>query len=603
MLYNYTRGRSEARNKVKVKKEFMQTGSDLKKKLGRIDGRGYKAYKDIAGSYDFREYTVHVDYVQGDPFASPSRVRVQVPRSLAGFPADTCAGKSRETGLRDFLTRAFCRAARRYSQGRRGTGKGGTISMDLPGQEILERTSVLITDSAVEGRFVMGLPAFGRSVAGKHAEAMFFTELPRIVRSSLFFRSLDREALYRHIESVQDADHLREQLKRLGLVAFVADEAILPRASGINPRPLPADRAVPFKSPGSLRVRLELPNRGAITGMGIPRGVTLIVGGGYHGKSTLLMALELGIYNHIPGDGREYVITDPATVKIRAEDGRRVQKVDISPFITNLPFGQDTRKFSSEDASGSTSQAANIIESLELGAQVLLIDEDTSATNFMIRDHRMQELVTKNSEPITPFIDKVGQLYSEYGISTILVIGGSGDYFDVADQVICMESYRPYQVTEKARAIAGKYRAKRRPEGGERFGSILERAPVASSFDPSRGKHEVKISPKGQQSISFGTHNIDLTAVEQLVDISQTRAIGEAIHYATRYMDGERTLGKITEAVLADIEERGLDALGSRPVGDHAAFRGLEFGAAVNRLRTLEVRMRDVSGVADNRER
>lgn len=578
----------------------MQTATDLKKELERIDGKGYKAYKDIAGAYDFREYTVHVDYVQGDPFASPSRVRVRVPRSLAGFPADTFSDKSREIALRDFLTRVFCRAARKHSQGHRGTGKSGAISMDLPGQEVLERTSILVTERTVEARFVTGLPAFGRSVAGKHAEAMFFTELPRIVRSSLFLRSLDSKALYRHIETVQDADFLRKQLKKLDLVAFIADESILPRTSGIDPRPLPAERAVPFKSPESLRVKLELPNRGDITGMAIPRGVTLIVGGGYHGKSTLLMGLELGVYNHIPGDGREFVITDPATVKIRAEDGRRVQKVDISPFITNLPFGQDTRKFSSEDASGSTSQAANIIESLELGARVLLIDEDTSATNFMIRDHRMQELVAKDSEPITPFIDKVGQLYSEYGISTILVIGGSGDYFDVADRVICMESYRPIEVTEKARAIAGKYRAERSPEGGEHFGNILERAPLAASFDPSRGKREVKISPKGQQSISFGTHTIDLAAVEQLVDVSQTRAIGEAIYYATRYMDGKRTLGEITDAVLGDIETGGLDTLGPRPVGDHAAFRGLELGAAINRLRTLEVRMRDSSGVPDN---
>jgi predicted ABC-class ATPase len=355
---------------------------------------------------------------------------------------------------------------------------------------------------------------------------------------------------------------------------------------------------VPFKSPQSLQVRVELPNGGAVTGMGIPRGVTLVVGGGYHGKSTLLRALELGIYNHIPGDGRELVVSNPYTIKIRAEDGRRIEKADISPFIANLPFGQDTRKFSSHDASGSTSQAANIIESLELGAQVLLIDEDTSATNFMIRDHRMQELVAKDKEPITPFIDKVGQLYSEYGVSTILVIGGSGDYFDVTDLVICMKDYEPYQVTEQARAIAEKYRAERRPEGGPHFGTISERIPLAHSFDASKGRREVKISPKGLQSIAFGTHTIDLGAVEQLTDPSQTRAIGDAIYYATRYMDGKRTLREIVEAVLADIKTKGLDALSPRPVGDYAQFRGLELGAAINRLRTLAVQMRNASGHA-----
>ncbi len=568
----------------------MQSAEDLRKILRRIDGRGYKAYQDTESIYDFREYTLFVDHVQGDPFASPSRVRVQVPQKVAGFPKDICHSRSREIALRDFLTRRFVDASRRFCRGNRGTGNSGIISIDRPGQEILERTSVLVTELYVEARFVMGLPAFGRTVAGKHAEAMFFDELPQIVRSSLLYMNLDAKALYKHIEVAEDADSLREQLDKLGLVAFVADGAVLTRASGVDPRPLSRSLAVLFEAPESLRVQVVVPNRGSITGMGIPKGVTLIVGGGYHGKSTLLKALELGAYNHIPGDGREFTVTNLHTLKIRAEDGRRIEKVDISPFIANLPFGQDTGAFSTDDASGSTSQAANIIESLELGAQVLLIDEDTSATNFMIRDHRMQELVSKDKEPITPFIDKVRQLQRELGVSTILVIGGSGDYFDVADCVVCMVEYKPYDVTEQSRAIAEKYRAERRPEGGEHFGTISKRVPLAHSFDPSRGRREVKISAKGLQSIAFGTQTIDLGAVEQLVDASQTRAIGDAIYYATRYMNGGKTLRQIVDAVLQDIMAKGVDVLSPRPVGDYAAFRGLELGAAVNRLRTLEVR-------------
>jgi len=570
----------------------MPSAEDLRKTLRRIDGRGYKAYKDVESTYNFREYTLFVDHVQGDPFASPSRVQVRVPQKAAGFPKDTYSSQSRQIALRDFLTRKFFEASRRFCQGSRGTGSSGIISIDHPGQEILERTSALVTEQFVEARFVMGLPAFGRTVAGKHAEAMFFDELPQIVRASLFYTNLDEKALYRHIEIAEDADFLREQLDNLGLVAFVADQAILPRASGVDPHPLTRGQVVPFESPESFRVRLELPNRGIVTGMGIPKGVTLIVGGGYHGKSTLLRALELGIYDHVPGDGREFVVANSHTVKIRAEDGRRIEKVDISPFIANLPLGRDTGAFSTDDASGSTSQAANIIESLELGAQVLLIDEDTSATNFMIRDHRMQELVSKDKEPITPFIDKVRQLYCDHGVSTILVIGGSGDYFDVADCVICMVEYKPYDLTETARAIAEKYRAERRPEGGEDFGMITERVPLAHSFDPSRGRREVKISAKGLQSIVFGTHTIDLGAVEQLVDASQTRAIGDAIYYATKYMDGEKTLRQIVDTVLKDIMGNDLDVLNPRPVGDRAAFRALELAAAINRLRTLSVRKR-----------
>lgn len=568
----------------------MKSAEDLKKTIRRVDGRGYKAYKDIQGIYEFSEYTLYIEHVQGDPFASPSKIRIRVPSKISSFPQSAYKNKSREIALRDFITRRFYDVCKKFCKGRRGTGKSGIIEIDKPGQEILERTSAFVNDDFVEVRFVMGLPAFGRAISGRHAEEMFFTELPKIVENSLIFKNLNEKKLYEHIEVSEDADYIRHNLMSEGLVAFVADGAILPRLSGIDQRPMPRDRVVPFKSPESLRVEVETPNHGNMTGMGIEKGVTLIVGGGYHGKSTLLKAIEMGIYNHIPGDGREFVISAPETVKIRSEDGRRIEKVDISPFITNLPFGRETNEFSTDDASGSTSQAANIIEYLEVGAKVLLIDEDTSATNFMIRDHRMQELVSKDKEPITPFIDKVRDLYSEYEVSTILVIGGSGDYFDVADRVICMVEYLPYDVTEKAKSIARKFKTNRKKEGAECFGRIRKRIPLSQSFDPSKGKRDVKISSKGLHSIVFGKHSIDLGAVEQLVDISQTRAIGDAIYYATKYMDGKRTMNDVIDAVMKDIERKSLDILHTHPRGDYAYFRGLELAASINRLRTLKVR-------------
>jgi len=600
----------------------MRQAEDLRSELARIDGRGYKAYKDIKGTYRFDSFTLTVDHVQGDPFAAPSRVRVRMPQEVAGFPEDTFkgSGRSREIALRDFLSRRFCAACRRISRGpgggdgggdqgfggrgggrgpgggggrdrgSRGSGKSGLIAMERPGQEILERTSVLVRPEEVEARFVMGLPAFGRRVAGRQAQEMFFRELPEIVAAALVYSSLPSVELYAHLETAEDADFIRARLAPMGLVAFVADGAILPRSSGVDPRPLTHGKVVPFRSPESLRVELDLPNSGRVTGMGIPEGVTLIVGGGYHGKSTLLKALELGVYNHVPGDGRERVVTRELAVKIRAEDGRRIEAVDISPFISNLPFGRDTTAFRSEDASGSTSQAANIVEALEAGTSCLLIDEDTSATNFMIRDHRMQQLVSKDREPITPFIDKVGQLRRELGVSTVLVIGGSGDYFDAADRVICMVEYEPRDVTAEARRIAEDHRAERAGEGGWSFGSLTDRIPLSGSFDPSRGRREVKISPKGLHSIAFGRHSIDLGAVEQLVDSSQTGTIGDAIHHATRFMDGKRTLRQILDGIAAEIAERGLDVIGDRPTGDYAAFRKIELAAAINRLRTLKVR-------------
>jgi predicted ABC-class ATPase len=575
----------------------MKTKQDLRTLLARINGRGFKAYKELKGGYAFDNFSLLIDHVQSDPFASPSRFRAIMPKKAAAFPEDTSSNKSREVGLRDFLTRQFCLHAKKISRPERGTGKSGLITMDTPGQEVLERTSVLINKDSVEARFVVGLPARGRTVLANVAEEMLLKEVPDIIGSSILYASLDTAKLYRHIETAEDADSLRERLSGLDLVSFVADGSILPRASGIDSRPMSRGKIVPFQSPASFSVRVELPNHGAIKGMGIPEGVTLITGGGFHGKSTLLNAVKLGVYNHVPGDGREFVVTVKDAVMIRAEDGRRIEGVDISPFISNLPFGRNTESFCSDDASGSTSQAANIMEALETGSRALLIDEDTSATNFMIRDHRMQELIAKDLEPITPFIDRVRQLYEEHAVSTILVVGGSGDYFDVADHVISMKEYTPEDSTKAAKAIADKYRTERKPEGDRKLGEFNVRVPLKGSFDPSRGKREVRISAKGLLSIAFGVNHIDLGAVAQIVDISQTKAIGDAIHYATRYMNGRRTLKEVIDLILSDIGRSGFDILSEEPSGDYAAFRAYELASAINRLRTLKVRQPRQKGV------
>lgn len=560
----------------------------LESTLRRIDGRGYKAYKDIEGSYRFPSHTLHIDHVQGDPFAAPSRVRVVVPQETAGFPPELFGTPARNRALCDFLTRAVSRACEASSR-RAGTGKSGLIAIDRPGQEVLERTAVNVTASDVEARIVVGLPASGRRVRGRDAARILSNEIPEIVRRSLVAGSLSADDLRSHVETVEDQSALRDALGDAGLVAFVGDGSILPRRSGVDPRPM-GEGAVAFASPRPLRREFTLPNTGVATGMGIPEGVTLIVGGGYHGKSTLLSAIELGVYDHAPGDGRERVATVADAVKIRAEDGRSVKGVDISPFITNLPFGRDTTDFSTDDASGSTSQAANIAEALEYGTSLLLIDEDTSATNFMIRDHRMQELVAKEKEPITPFIDKVRQMHRELKVSTILVVGGVGDYFDVADTVIMMDSYLPVDVTDGARAIAEKYAAERRPEGGEAFGRVSSRAPIPSSLDPRRGRRAEKVDAKGLSTILFGRTRLDLGALEQLVTISQTRAIGDAlVLMMRRFMDGRRTVAEVLDLLEAELDERGLDALSRFKLGSYARPRRQEVAAALNRLRTLRI--------------
>ena len=567
------------------------TQDDLKRILSRIDGRSYPAYKDIAGAYEFPHFTLIVDHVQGDPFASPSRVRVRVPQTVAQFPPSLFSNKSRRIGLEGYLAAAFEQACRRAA-GRSGSGKSGLMEIDRPGQEVLEQTAVSVTPSYVEARFRVGLPARGRTVLGYAATDMLCEAVPEMVQAALLYKNRKPAAVQRYVEVNEDADALRAQLAAAGLVAFVADGAILPRRSGVDERPLSGNNVIPFQSPDSLRVSFTLPNQGEVTGMGIPAGVTLIVGGGFHGKSTLLNALERGVYNHRPGDGREFVVTNDTAVKIRAEDGRYVAGVNISPFINNLPFGQATTAFSTDNASGSTSQAANILEALELGTELLLIDEDTAATNFMIRDQRMQALIAKDKEPITPFIDKVRQLYDELGVSTILVIGGSGDYFEVADRVIALDSYVPQEVTAAAQAIAEANRQQRQAEGGQSFGQLTPRAPLPSSLDPSKGRRDVNVKTRGLSAIQFGEDNIDLGAVAQLVNSSQTRAIADALVYGLeKYVDGKRPLADIIHCIMADIAEQGLTVVSDfrYPVGDLAYFRPFELGAALNRLRTLRV--------------
>ncbi|MCT7987877.1 ABC-ATPase domain-containing protein [Laspinema olomoucense] len=561
----------------------------LQQQLNQLDGRSYKAYKEIQGRYEFPDFTLSIDYVQGDPFASPSKLSVRVPQSVAGFPGELYHSPSRNIALGDYLTREFAQAARQVST-RRGTGKSGQIAIAKVTQEVLERTCASIHSDWVEIRFTVGLPAQGRRILGHLAAEMLCDDIPKIVEKALFYRNLKAAQIRTQVETIEDADWLRDRLKEQNLIAFIANGAILPRRSGVDDRPLSATEAIPFVSPESLQVEFDCPNRGQITGMGIPTGITLIVGGGYHGKSTLLRAIELGVYNHIPGDGREFVVTDPGAMKIRAEDGRSVVGVDISPFINHLPQGRSTQQFSTTNASGSTSQAANIMEALEAGTTVLLVDEDTAATNFMIRDRRMQALIAKEKEPITPFIDKIKSL-TTLGISTILVMGGSGDYFDVADRAVAMDNFVAYDVTDRAKAVAAEYATGRQSEGGQEFGAIANRIPIPNSLDPSSGKRDVRLKVRDVDEVRFGMEDIDLTAVEQIVDPGQLRAIAAAMVYSKdHYMDGRRSLREILDRVMADIDEQGLDVLTRFPEGDLVRFRPLELAAALNRLRTLQVR-------------
>ena len=581
----------------------MRTGAELRQLLARIDGRGYKAYRELRGGCDLLEdagLELFVDHVQGDPFAAPSKLRARVPMDVAQLPEALRASRVRRLALTDRLARRARRAIEGRGRRSRGSGKSGLLFVDAGGQEVLERSAVAITEDWVELRFELGLPAAGRRVLGREAEALLLEDAVAVARAALIAAPEDTAELDAFVRCVENQEQLRGQLAFRGLIAFVADGALLPRASGASDKPLHASEAVAFEAPEALRVELPLatPHEGrdTLTGLGIPRGVTLVVGGGYHGKSTLLRAVERGVYPHVPGDGREFVVSDPGLVKIRAEDGRRVVGVDIEGFVRDLPGGRSTHDFRSEDASGSTSQAASIVEALEAGASGLLLDEDTSATNFMVRDARMQALVRREHEPITPYLDRVRELWTEFGVSTLLVMGGCGDYFEVADTVLALRDYRVRDATDEARRIAQQDGAKRRREAPGPLRPPAPRSPVAASLDPSRGRREVKIDAQGVDALRYGREDVDLRGLEQLVDPSQTRAIGHALHLAARrFMDGATPLAEILDRLEEHFDREGLDPLdpfhrpGEHP-GAYARPRRFEIAAALNRLRSLEVR-------------
>ena len=562
---------------------------NLAKKLEQIDGKGYKAYKQIQGSYKFPDFELLIDYVQGDPFASPSKIRILIARSKTAFLQKWTNSRQRKIRCEDMIVREVFQAISNLKNNVRGSGKSGLIMIDKPGQKVLERTAVQIGENDITVCLSIGLPAKGRTILGKEAKKIFFQLLPEILRHSVF--SVKGKDIEGAIQLCDQQMAIRSYMKERGIIAFIANNSILPRASGVSDQPLKG--AVPFQSPKEMEVSIPVPHRQEpLKGMAIYKGITLIVGGGYHGKSTLLKALEHGVYDHIEGDGREFVLTDRSACKIRAEDGRSIKKVDISAFINNLPFQKSTKSFSTENASGSTSQAANIMEMLEAGAKTLLIDEDTSATNFMIRDARMQALIHKEHEPITPFIDKVLQLKHDFDVSTILVMGGSGDYFSVADRVIKMDHYKPYDVTHEAKQIACQIKTGRKHEGGEKFGEWKLRIPESGSLNSRKGKKS-KIACRLSE-IQYGLEKIDLSYVEQLVDESQTRMIGEILSYIerTNLFDRRLTVSQLLDFVEDKINQDGLQSFSAHHghQGELAYVRRFELTAALNRIRALKIR-------------
>ncbi len=552
----------------------MKTQSELRSLLREIDHKGYKAYKVLEGAYDFGAYTLSIDHVQGDPFASPSRVRILYHNRRNISPAYFNT-RSRRVAVEDYLLRRLHRALR-GDQNRVGSGKSGLVTACRTGQEILKRTAMRITEEEIEARIEVGFPAFGRTIAAQELSRILFDQLPEAADRAFCCDEKMRQDLRKVTELADDQQFIRDSLDSLDLAAFVADGSILPRESGISQRPM--KDAVAFVSPETLAVTLNLPHRGKVRGMGIRKGITVITGGGFHGKSTLLKALERGVYNHIAGDGRELVITDQSAYKLRSEEGRCVHETDISMFIDHLPNEEDTTRFSTENASGSTSQAANTVEALSSGSRVLLIDEDTSATNFMVRDTLMARLVPDDKEPITPFIRKIRSLYEDLGVSTILVVGSSGEYLSVADTVLQMDCYVTKDVTARAKELAPK--------------TVDEETVQADHWlkKPVRARRIEKARVRGQDAVSLDKNEIDLRGLEQITDESQTAALTYLMQYILEHLaDGKKTAEELSAEAADLIEKEGILAVTPRNYGAGAAsaVRRQEILSCLTRFRAL----------------
>lgn len=580
----------------------MKNSEELRQQLRSINRKSYPAYKGLKGLYHFGNYILSIDHVQGDPFASPSHVSIQISHRDAGFPVEYYKDTLTGTTLCDYLTRQFEKQVSQYSFRAKGSGKSGLLTVSHCGQEILSRTACEITEKGITARFFVGFPANGRTINATELEKILFDFLPVCIQKSFFYSSLNAKELQNYIELAEDQEFIRQTLPAKNLCAFIADGSILPRESGISSRPMKA--SVPFTSPDSLRISINLPHKGKITGMGIPKGITLIAGGGYHGKSTLLNALELGVYNHIPGDGREYVITDATAVKLRSEDGRFIKDVDISMFINDLPNKKDTRCFSTLDASGSTSQAAGIVESMEAGSHLFLLDEDTSATNFMVRDAFMQQVIQREKEPITPFLERAEDLYKKAGISTILVAGSSGAFFHIADTIIQMDNYVPKDITASVKKLCSQYplpavsvtdfqlphshRIMSRPAESSKH---LRHNSRGNHSDSGAAKPErLKTRISGTDGFSLGRQEIDLRYTEQLIDAEQTAALGLLLKYAVEHLaDGRRTLPEIVQFLWKNLSLHGLSFFteNQKISCGYATPRIQEIYACLNRYRGL----------------
>ena len=563
----------------------MPAPQELLNQITSLNGKGYKSYKNLQGkSFSFDLFQLTFEHVQGDPFAAPSRLSIKIGLETAGFAKTHYENSLRKLALEDHLLREVSQRVQKCKGKVKGSGRSGEVAVQSPGQKIIRRSGMHIKSDSLTLTLFAGLPGDGRRVLAEECVKLFSEILPPVWEESLLAKSLDMNRVQRALDTLEDYSALSQLLDQNHWASFVADGSLLPRASGISDLPLKKG-GVLFSAPEEMSAEVHLPHSGKVRGMPIPLGITLIVGGGFHGKSTLLKAIQDAVYPHVAGDGREGIATQPTAVKIRAEDGRSVQPINISGFMDNLPLIASTKNFSTVSASGSTSQAVNILEAIEAGSSLLLMDEDTCATNFMIRDARMQTLIT--SEPITPLVDRIEELHKDLGVSTLLVMGGSGDYFDSADTVIAMDSFQPKLVTAKAKQIVQENPGSRKNETSGPLPEVPMRTRNLSTLDFSRGKKLCVIQTQKLISLILGRTEIDVRYIEHLVEPGQLELCGWILKQLKGMRDTDANVSNsdAIKNILRTIENGELESVAPFNNGLLALPRLQDVMATLNRLR------------------
>lgn len=567
---------------MKDKQEFYEL-------LGELDGRDFSEYNRIIGDYDFSRYVLKVTRVPTDASEPGTLFLLRVPSHVAGFPAHLHQTPIRRTALEDLLVRKMSAAIEASSAYDEDGVSRKRLFLPKPGPQILPRSALLITEDYVEARVHVNLPVRRGRIHGEEARHVFFETLPAVVNASLIYCNLDEQEAVAFVRLMEDADALRQMLPTRGWVAFVGEGALLARRG-------PDGRAArtggrPLAISAELWTEVELPNQGRIRGLGIPAGITVVVGDEYSGRVEFLKAIAAGIYNHIPGDGREYVISAPDAVYIAADPGRCIRRVDLGAFIRGDNPGREGSIYSTDDADPCASQMAAMAEALEVGSRVLLFDESDSGTAFLASDSRLDEIAGAGKRGILPLCAAAREMADHRGVS--FVVGGRSsiaEWIPIADTVLRIENFTVSDVTKEAKRLEiRRTDDKPNPEAVARLFEC-SRHVVPSSLDPSSGRHDAIVGAESIYHLRFGKSVVDLQRVCQLADISQTETIGLILYYAkSRYLREARSIREIMDLVDRDLSTEGLDCLTRDLRCDLARPRRFEIAAALNRLASLRI--------------